>query len=136
MVCLATAGAWAYVAPPIDWVANISYVLSGLVGLGWLLAMLALEDQLRHVGEIAAIRRFVAWITDNSMSIYLWHTLALVLAFYVVGVPSSPGQYIILAAVFVCCWRRSSRPCAPSSRSARHAGAGTVQDCAACRSCS
>ena len=100
VVCLATAGAWAYVAPPIDWVVNISYVLSGLVGLGWLLAMLALEDQLRHVGEIAAIRRFVAWITDNSMSIYLWHTLALVLAFYVVGVPSSPGQYIILAAVF------------------------------------
>ena len=87
-------------APPIDWVANNSYVLSGLVGLGWLLAMLALEDQLRHVGEIAAVQRFVAWVTDNSMSIYLWHTLALVLAFYLVGVPNSPGQYIILAAVF------------------------------------
>ena len=100
VLCLAAAGAWAYVAPPIDWVANNSYVLSGLVGLGWLLAMLALEDQLRHVGEIAAVQRFVAWVTDNSMSIYLWHTLALVLAFYLVGVPNSPGQYIILAAVF------------------------------------
>ena len=100
VACLTAAGAWAYVAPPIDWVVNNSYVLSGLVGLGWLLAMLALEDQIRHVGEIAAIHRFVAWITDRSMSIYLWHTLALVLAFYLVGVPNSPGQYIILAAVF------------------------------------
>ena len=79
-VC-AAAGVWVYVAPPIDWVANNSYVLSGLVGLGWLLAMLALEDQLRHVGDIAAVQRFVAWVTDNSMSIYLWHTSALVLAF-------------------------------------------------------
>ncbi|HEY5875573.1 MAG TPA: serine hydrolase, partial [Ilumatobacteraceae bacterium] len=99
-VCLAAAGTWAYAAPPIDWVVNNSYVLSGLVGLGWLLVMLALEDQLRHVGEITAIRRFVGWITDSSMSIYLWHTVALVLAFYLVGVPNSPGQYIILAAVF------------------------------------
>ena len=45
----------------------------------WLLVMLALEDQLRHLGEISAIKRFVGWIAGNSMSIYLWHTLALVL---------------------------------------------------------
>ena len=67
----------------------------------WLLVMLALEDQLRHLGEIAAIRGFVGWIAGNSMSIYLWHTLALVFAYYIVGAPNSPGQYVILTAVFV-----------------------------------
>ena len=130
------AGAWAYVAPPIDLVVNNSYVLSGLVGLGWLLAMLALEDQIRHVGEIAAIHRFVAWITDRSMSIYLWHTLALVLAFYLVGVPNSPGQYIILAAVFAgAVGVDRSRPSARSNHSARDARV-VFRRCVPCRSCS
>ncbi|MET0908914.1 MAG: acyltransferase family protein, partial [Ilumatobacteraceae bacterium] len=97
----AAAVAAAFVAPPIDMVVNNSYVLLGLVGLSWLLVMLALEDQLRHLGEIPAIKRFVGWIAGNSMSIYLWHTLALVFAYYIVGAPTSPGQYVILAAVFV-----------------------------------
>ena len=97
---IAAVGA-AFVAPPIDWVVNNSYVLLGLVGLAWLLVMLALEDQLRHLGEIPAISRFVGWIAGNSMSIYLWHTLALVFAYYIVGAPTSPGQYVILSAVFV-----------------------------------
>jgi cellulose synthase (UDP-forming) len=91
----------ALVSPPIDRVVNNSYVLLGLVGLAWLLVMLAMEDQMRHLGTLPALKRFVGWITDGSMSIYLWHTLALVFAYYVVGAPTSPGQYVILAAVFV-----------------------------------
>lgn len=98
---MAVGAAWALATHPIDWVVNNSYVLTGFVGLSWLLLMLALEDQLRHLGDIHAIRRFVGWITDNSMSIYLWHTLALVFAYYLVGVPDSPGQYVILAGVAV-----------------------------------
>ena len=47
----------AFIAPPIDMVVNNSYVLLGLVGLSWLLVMLALEDQLRHLGQISAIKR-------------------------------------------------------------------------------
>jgi cellulose synthase (UDP-forming) len=91
----------ALMSPPIDWVVNNSYVLLGLVGLSWLLVMLAMEDQMRHLGSLPALKRFVGWITDGSMSIYLWHTLALVFAYYIVGAPTSPGQYVILASVFV-----------------------------------
>jgi CubicO group peptidase (beta-lactamase class C family) len=93
--------AWAIAFPPADWVVNNSYVLFGLVGLAWLCGLLALEDHLRHIGEIAPIRRFVGWITDRAMSIYLWHTVALVFAYQLVGAPRSLAHYVMLGAVFV-----------------------------------
>ena len=39
-------------------------------------------------------------MTRWAMSIYLWHTLVLVLAFYVVGVPSSVGEVVRFVGVF------------------------------------
>ncbi len=106
-VRLLTAGVLAVAAvavamlhPPTDMVVNNSFLLSGLVGLAWLMAMLAIEDHLRHLGEIPAIRAFVGWITNGAMSIYLWHTLALVLAYYVVGAPRSLGDHVVLIGVF------------------------------------
>ncbi len=92
---------WAVLFPPTDGVVNNSYVLFGLVGLAWLCALLAIEDHLRHVGSIPAIAAFVGWITDSAMSIYLWHTMALVVAYHIVGAPTSLGHYAVLAGVFV-----------------------------------
>ncbi len=97
---LAGAIAVAMWRPPVDMVVNNSAAIFGLVGLAWLLAMLAVEDQLRALGNIPAIGRFVGWITDNAMTIYLWHTLVLVVVFYLVGAPASLGQYVIFAVVF------------------------------------
>lgn len=91
----------AFVQRPPDLVVNNSYLLFGLVGLTWLMAMLAVEDHLRHLGDIPAIARLVRWMTDGAMSIYLWHTLALVLSFWLVGIPDSPGEYLVLSGVFV-----------------------------------
>ncbi len=96
----ASAVAWALVFPPADWVVNNSYVLFGLVGLAWLAGLLAMEDHLRHLGNIPAIRRFVGWITGNAMTIYLWHTLALVFAYRLVGAPDSLAHYLVLGCVF------------------------------------
>ncbi len=92
--------AYALFFPPAEWVVNNSYVLFGFVGLAWLSGLLAMEDHLRHIGSIPAIKRFVGWITNNAMTIYLWHTLALVLAYRVVGAPTSLAHYLVLGAVF------------------------------------
>lgn len=99
--CFCAAVLVAIVQPPTDNVVNNSYVLFGLVGLAWLFAMLGLEDHLRHLGQVAAIRTFVRWITNGAMSIYLWHTLALILAYHLVGAPNSLGAYAMLAGVFL-----------------------------------
>ncbi len=101
VLLFATAAVIAVVEPPTDNVVNNSYVLFGLVGLAWLFVMLGLEDHLRHLGEVAAIRTFVSWITNSAMSIYLWHTLALILAYHLVGAPGSLGAYAMLGAVFL-----------------------------------
>lgn len=95
-----SAVAWALITPPTDMVVNNSYVLFGLVGLGWLCTLLAIEDHLRHLGTIPPLDRLVGWITTNAMSIYLWHTLALVFAYTIVGAPNSLGHYVVLGAVF------------------------------------
>ncbi|MEL6890733.1 MAG: serine hydrolase [Actinomycetota bacterium] len=88
------------VVRPTDMVVNNSYVLFGLVGLAWLAAMLGLEDHLRHLGELPAIRAFVGWITSRAMTIYLWHTFALIVAYRLVGAPTSLGSYAMLGAMF------------------------------------
>ncbi len=91
---------WAVVFPPADLVVNNSYVLFGLVGLAWLGLLLAIEDHLRHLGSVPAIAAFVGWITGSAMTIYLWHTLAIVVAYSVVGAPGTLGEYLMLLAVF------------------------------------
>ncbi len=101
VVALSTAAvAWALISPPIGMVVNNSYVLFGLVGLAWLCGLLAIEDHLRHLGEIPSIKAFVGWITKWAMSIYLWHTLALVFAYRVVGGPRSLAHWVLFGAVF------------------------------------
>lgn len=92
--------AWALISPPTDMVVNNSYVLFGLVGLAWLCGLLAVEDHLRRLGEIPSIKAFVGWITKWAMSIYLWHTLALVFAYRVVGGPNSLAHWVLFGAVF------------------------------------
>ncbi len=90
---------WAVLFPPTGWVVNNSYVLFGLVGLAWLAALLAVEDQLRHLGEIPPIRRLVDWFTDNAMSIYLWHSLAIVFTYQLIGAPRSLGDFLVFGGV-------------------------------------
>jgi CubicO group peptidase (beta-lactamase class C family) len=91
---------WAWWRPPVDMVVNNSFVLFTLVGLAWLAAVLALEDRLRHLSTVGPIAVIVGWATRWAMSIYLWHTLALVLTYYLVGAPQSLGEAVMFAAVF------------------------------------
>lgn len=91
---------WAAAFPPAGWVVNNSYALFGLVGLAWLCGLLALEDHLRHLGEIPSIARFVGWVTDGAMSLYLWHSLALVFTYQLIGRPSSLGHYLVFGGLF------------------------------------
>lgn len=85
---------------PVDMVVNNSYVLFGLVGLSWLMAVLSVEDHLRHIGSIPAIRSFVGWITKHAVTVYLWHTLALCLTYAVVGAPRTVADLAMLIGAF------------------------------------
>jgi cellulose synthase (UDP-forming) len=91
---------WALAFPPLDGVVNNSFVLFALVGMAWLAVVLFAEDHLRHIASIAPIKRFVGWFNERSMTIYLWHTLAIVLAFSAIGAPRALGEHVVWTAAF------------------------------------
>jgi CubicO group peptidase (beta-lactamase class C family) len=84
---------------PPDTVVNNSYVLSAITGLGWLLAFLALERPINNLALIPGVSRVVMWFTGVSMSVYLWHTLAICLAYWIVGEPQGFTDVVGLLVV-------------------------------------
>ena len=87
-------------APPPDKVVNNSNVTMTLVGLCWLVAIILCEDQLRRIGAIPGIHRVIGWVAANSMTVYLWHTSVLCIAYTVIGPPTTPQHGLLLAVVF------------------------------------
>ncbi len=89
------------VAPPPDWVVNNSYTLSALVGLSWLFLALSFEDALRRFGQTRLVHAVVVRMNASSLTIYLWHTLAICTTYWLVGPPSSLADYLTFATVLV-----------------------------------
>jgi CubicO group peptidase (beta-lactamase class C family)/peptidoglycan/LPS O-acetylase OafA/YrhL len=71
---------WALWRGPSSWVVNDSPVLLLTVGWAWLWAFLALEPTLADVGTGHRTRPVIDWLARRSLTIYLWHTAAIVAA--------------------------------------------------------
>jgi len=100
LVLVALTAAVTWIAPPTNMVVNNSNVTMALVGLCWLCAVILFEDHFRLIGEIPGVNRFFGWIASNSMTVYLWHTAVMCVAFTVAGTPSSPQDVGLLALLF------------------------------------
>jgi cellulose synthase (UDP-forming) len=98
LVALTAAVTW--IAPPGDMIVNNSNVTMALVGLCWLSVVILFEDHFRLIGEIPGVNRLLGWVAANSMTVYLWHTAVLCVAFAIVGAPSSPEDIGVLALIF------------------------------------
>ena len=101
VACVAVTAFATWVAPPTDLVVNNSNVSMALVGMCWLLVIALFEEPLRHFGSIAAVSRVLRWVTDRSMTVYLWHTLAICTTYALVGAPSGLTGSMIFSVVFV-----------------------------------
>lgn len=60
---------------------NESYAAVGFTGLAWLLAAGAAEMPIRRVAERRRIRQATAAVTRRAVTIYLWHPVAIVVAY-------------------------------------------------------
>ncbi len=98
LVVLTAAVTW--LVPPAEMVVNNSNVTMALVGLCWLCAIILFEDHFRLIGEIPGVNKVVGWVAANSMTVYLWHTAVLCVAYVVAGAPSSTRDVGLLALVF------------------------------------
>ena len=63
------------------------------------IAFLALERPINNLALIPSVSRVVLWFTGVSMSVYLWHTLAICLAYWIVGEPQGFTDVIGLLVV-------------------------------------
>ncbi|HEX4983643.1 MAG TPA: serine hydrolase, partial [Ilumatobacteraceae bacterium] len=99
LVILTAAATW--IAPPAGMVVNNSNVTMALVGLCWLGVVILFEDHFRLLGEIPGVNKVLGWVASNSMTVYLWHTAVLCVAFAIAGAPSSPADVGLLSLVFV-----------------------------------
>ena len=80
----AAALAWALWRGPDSWIVNDSPVLLLTVGWAWLWAYLALERPLGAAGSGPRLGQVVDWLSRRSMTVYLWHTTAIVGAYAIV----------------------------------------------------
>jgi len=104
------AAAWCITQPVPFHVVNYSAVAQLLVGLTWLSFALACEPTLARVPAMPRIGPCVTWLTQRSMTIYLWHTTAIILAYQLLwkldwSLPWGGFVVLLLAftAVFVAC---------------------------------
>ena len=78
VLAVPTAIGVALLARPQDWVVNNSHMLHLVVGGGWLAFALALRSPITRLASLPAPAAFVRGIGRRSLSIYLWHTAAVI----------------------------------------------------------
>ena len=89
--------------PPPDWVVNDSHLVHLLVGAAWLCWFGAAAGWLRSLASGRAAGA-VRWASSRSLTIYLWHPLAIVAAYWLFSrlgrrIAGLPGTVGLLAAV-------------------------------------
>lgn len=103
-IAAAVAVIWCVTQPIVGDIVNNSYPAHLFVGLAWLFAFLTLEPVLAKGGSARGIGAVVRWLTKRSMTVYLWHTTAIVAGYWILDrfAPSLPRIAIIpLLVVFV-----------------------------------
>jgi CubicO group peptidase (beta-lactamase class C family)/peptidoglycan/LPS O-acetylase OafA/YrhL len=100
---LAAAG-WRLTQPVPLGVVNNSHPLHLFVGTGWLALALALQQPLARLGTRPVAGRLVRAIGARSLTIYLWHTAAIILAANVLdatGIDGATAHPVALAVLTV-----------------------------------
>ncbi len=81
---IAIAVVW-FVQPPLDGVVNNSHVLHLLVGGMWLSLAMAARRPLARIAATQTVRPAVEFLGQRSLTVYLWHTTAIVGALWLLG---------------------------------------------------
>jgi CubicO group peptidase (beta-lactamase class C family)/peptidoglycan/LPS O-acetylase OafA/YrhL len=76
----AAATTWCLVAPPPGGVVNDSHIAHLLVGATWLALLLALRSPIERVAARPRVHGLIRAISRRTMTIYLWHPAAAVVA--------------------------------------------------------
>jgi CubicO group peptidase (beta-lactamase class C family)/peptidoglycan/LPS O-acetylase OafA/YrhL len=97
MIAAGAAGIWCATQPMIGGVVNNSYPAHLLVGFAWLFAFLLAEPILRTVPDLPRVGIAVRWLTQRSLTVYLWHSTAIVIAGWTVdrAFPNGPRWLIL-----------------------------------------
>ena len=97
----ATAVMW-QLAPSDDGVINHSYPTLLAAGTGWIAVAFLARPLIDRALDLTVVSSVVAWMTRRAMSIYLWHSPAIVGAYLLLeqlGVDRSPTNVILLTLV-------------------------------------
>jgi CubicO group peptidase (beta-lactamase class C family)/peptidoglycan/LPS O-acetylase OafA/YrhL len=104
-VCAGGAAVWYATQPVPDNVVNNSHPMHLLVGLGWLSLALAAKPWVVRAAETPAVATVVRAITRRSLTIYLWHSVAVVAGYRIVDgigdLPQAVEWGIVLACTAV-----------------------------------
>jgi CubicO group peptidase (beta-lactamase class C family)/peptidoglycan/LPS O-acetylase OafA/YrhL len=110
-VMFAAAFLWVGMVDVPGKVVNNSYALLLFVGIGWLALFLAAEQWIGSLPSRAVAGPVIRWLGRRSMTVYLWHTVAIVFAYWVrasyapgtprvVVLPIVAGGVVLLAIAF------------------------------------
>lgn len=75
---VALAGAWWFTQPVPEGIVNNSHPMHLLVGVVWLAVAMAAQGALRVVADHRLTRPVVTFFSQRSLTVYLWHTTAIV----------------------------------------------------------
>ncbi len=96
---IATVVAWRYF-PADDGVVNHSYPALLTSGIAWLAAALLARPLLSRVPQMPVLGAVLYWMTRRAMSIYLWHSPAIVGAYLIARTMNvDPSPAVVLGLV-------------------------------------
>jgi CubicO group peptidase (beta-lactamase class C family)/peptidoglycan/LPS O-acetylase OafA/YrhL len=75
---VALAGVWWFTQPVPEGIVNNSHPMHLLVGVVWLAVAMAAQGALRVVADHRLSRPVVKFLSQRSLTVYLWHTTAIV----------------------------------------------------------
>ncbi len=79
------AAMWWFTQPVPDGIVNNSHPMHLFVGLAWLAMAMAAQGVLRVVAQHRVSRPIVRFLSQRSLTVYLWHTTAIVAALWFVN---------------------------------------------------
>ena len=105
IVAAAAGAAWIVTQPVPLGVVNNSHPAHLFVGAAWLCALFACRLPISRFAERRIPRTVVDWVSQRTMTIYLWHSTAIILTYHVLarhqGYPA--GAYAVLMIVGMVC---------------------------------
>lgn len=98
-IALAAALLWVAAVDVPGTVVNNSYPLLLLVGIAWLAAFLVAEPLLGRAPAHPVVGPVVRWLGRRSMSVYLWHTTAIVAAYWLQARVAPGSSRLVLVPI-------------------------------------